>query len=154
LYYKKNKVYQELYLYLCRSLSLDFNLLVNQNLYRENFRDLRVFNKSDFYERFLRFPYQKIESEEANNFQILYLPLILVIVICYLLIIIYKLASKKPEILKSMNLTEKECHEMIDKYTQQIIKVFPSYAFLVLLDERLNQRISPWEGIRIIREKV
>jgi hypothetical protein len=148
------KVYQELYLYLCRSLSLDFNLLVNQNLYRENFSDLRVFNKSDFYERFLRFPYQKIESEEASNFQILYLPLILVIVICYLLIIIYQLASQKPEILKSMNLTSKECHDIIDKYTEQIIKVFPSYAFLVLLDERLNQRISAWEGIRIIREKV
>ncbi len=147
------KVYQDLYLHLCRSLSLDFNLLIDQNLYRDYFSDLRVFNKSDFYERFLRLPYQQIESEEASYFQILYLPLILVIFICCLLIIIYELAYKKPEILSLMNLTHQECQNIIKKYRDTIVDIFPSYAFFVLLEERRNQRISAWEGIRIVREK-
>lgn len=148
------ELYLNLYLNLYRNLSLDFNLLINPDLYSGFYHDLNFLHHRDFYRNFYRELYDKISSKEASDFQILYFPLILVIVVCYLLSRIYQVASQKPEIHQAIHLTAQECNNISQKYISKSDEIFPIYAYLVLLEQRRSLLMPSWEGIRLVRERI
>ncbi len=129
----------------CNLFSL-LNQFLSRNLDR-NCSDL--FNLNIYQE-----VWKKIESHKATDFQLLYFPLMVMVIICHQLSIIYARASENKSTLREIQLNSSRCEEISYFYEEKRDKIFPSYAYLVLLDERQSGQICAWEGLRIVRERI
>lgn len=98
--------------------------------------------------------YQRIESNKATDFQLLYFPLMIIVMICHQLSIIYNQASQNRNLLQQIQFSSSRSEEISLYYADIRDKFFPFYAYLVLLNERQLEKIPAWEGIRIVRQRI
>ena len=62
--------------------------------------------------------------------------------------------SKNRSNLEILQLSRQDCNDIIRECSEKKKATFQIYTFFVLMDERRAGRMSAWEGIRIVRERV
>jgi len=145
-------LYRDLNLYLNRVLNRDLNLDLYRDLYRD--RDLYLNLDRDLNLYLDRDLYCKIKDGTASNFLLLYFPLLFLIFVYHLLSKIYGAVSQDRNALKTLEISSQKSEIISQKYRKKRDKLYPLYAFLVLLDERQAGRMPAWEGIRIVQERI